>query len=774
MGIFYRRPLFFLCTVFMLASLVGLALPASLTWLAMAAAVAAGGLVGWFSLRQKCRSRVALSVIACVLACLALLQSHLAWEGPTATYLKSLEHKTVLVEATVTDRRGAGGNLTSYTLSLDTVNGRKTEGLAVLTCYYVSELQPGFEVELEGILIPLEEAVGDGYDATGLVGDGYVTGILSEEETTVNVLQRKSDDLRVRAGKLRRTLAARLNLLTGDEAKGLPAALLLGDRAALGDDLRRDFARSGVSHLLAISGLHMTLLFGLLGGLLGLLRVPKRLRAILLGCGVLGYLLLLGFPPSATRAAVMLGVTYLSYLLSEKSDPLTSLGVAGALILLVTPRAVADAGFWMSYLATLGILTVLPLLTPWLNRLSDGGSHPLLRVLGRPLAALASAVAVGLVAMSFTLTVVAAVIGELGILSPLSTLLLTPFCAVLALLSLLCLLCMETPVGPVLGHMARSVAVLMDELAAVMAEPSWVVVSLRHPAVLPVAILMLFGVMTLLAVRLPSRRRWLVLLPFLVGWGTIGGILGIHSHLTCDEVAVTYLQPSSVSEDLVMVAGHQGFICDLSNGSLSSMNTAVREAEIGGATEIAVLMLTHYHGRTSGSLSTLLARETVRELWMPEPKTQEEYYLLLSCLEKAETAEVPVFLYENGIPLQVFGEGTITLETATLARSVQPVLLLSLDVSQRHTGRDQLVYCGSAVFESALAERAATAVATADRVIFGSHGPLIKAAYGEELDLGQVQEIIFSAHGDAAAWFAADHSRNIPMWMGPKRFTLYR
>ncbi len=774
MGIFYRRPLFFFCTVFMLASLAGLALPASFTWIAIAVAAVAGALLGGYFLCRSQRSRAVLSAVAFGLVCVSLLQSHLTLEGPTVTYLESLEHKTVRVEATVTNRRGAGGNLTSYTVSLDTVNGREVSGMAVLTCYYVSELQPGFEVELEGVLIPLAEAVGDGYDATGLMGDGYVAGILSEDEMSVNVLQRESDDLRVRAGKLRRALAARLNLLTGDDAKGLPAALLLGDRTALGDDLSRNFARSGVSHLLAISGLHMTLLFGLLGSFLSLLRVPKRLRALLLGGGVLGYLLLLGFPPSATRAAVMLGVTYLSYLLSEKSDPLTSLGLAGALIMLATPYAVADAGFWMSYLATLGILTVLPVLTPLLNRLPHGDVHPLRRVLGRPLMILASAVAVGLVAVSFTLTVVSAVIGEMGVLSPLSTLLLTPFCAVLAVLSVLCLLCMETPLGHVLGNMTRSVAVLMDELAAVMAEPSWVVVSLRHPAVLPVAILMLAGILLLLVIRLPQGRRWLVLLPFLVGWGVIGGILGVHSRLTRDEVAVTYLQPSSVSDDLVMVSGNQGFICDLSNGSLSSMNAAVREAEARGATEIAVLMLTHYHSRTSGALSTLLARETVRELWAPAPDTQEEYFLLLSCLEKAESAGVPVFLYEKGIPLQVFGEGKITLETATLERSVQPVLLVSLDVSDTETGRDMLVYCGSAVFESPLAERAATAAASADILIFGSHGPLIKAAYGGGLDLGHAHEIIFSAYGDAAAWFAADESKDVPLWIGQKRLTMDR
>ena len=775
MEIFHRRPLFFLCTLFMLASLTGLILPPMGKCILGGLMTVGTVLYALLSGKKKNPSRAAAAVMAGLMVCLALLQSHQTFDGSNASYLQSLEYASVRIEGTVTDRRGAGGNLTAYALSLRSVNGRQADGTAVLTCYYVSELQPGYEVELEATLIPLEEAVGDGYDATSLRGDGYVCGLLSEDESTVTVLQRESDSLLVRAGNLRRTLAARLNLLTGDKAKGIPSALLLGDKSALEDDVRRDFSRAGISHILAISGLHMTLLFGLLEGLFRFLRMPGRLRALLLGAGVTGYLLLLGFPPSATRAAVMLGVTYLSYLLSAKSDPLTSLGLAGAVILAVTPYAVADAGFWMSFLATLGILTVMPITVSLLNaRLSAADNH-LWQTLRRPLISAACAVAVGIVAMSFTLTVVAAVIGEMGILSPLSTLLATPFCAVIAVLSLICLPFMDMPAGYVLGDILGDVADLMSRMSAQMGTPSWAVVSLRHPLVLPISILMLAVVLLLLSIRLPVRRRWLVLLPILAGWTLLFGVMGIHRLATKDEVSVTFLQPSSVSDNLVLVSGNTGFICDLSNGSLSAMTAAAREAKSRGATELGVFMLTHYHNRTAGSLSSILDRETVRALWMPIPENEEEYYLLAACLDAAEAAGVPVILYGKGDVLGVFGRGTLTLETAWLARSVQPVLLLALDVSEEATGKDTLVYCGSAVFESELADRAAELISTADTVIFGSHGPLFKAAYGDGLDLRHAREIIFSAYGDAAPWFdPAGLPEDPPLWRGQKRLTLYR
>jgi hypothetical protein len=217
-------------------------------------------------------------------------------------------------------------------------------------------------------------------------------------------------------------------------------------------------------------------------------------------------------------------------------------------------------------------------------------------------------------------------------------------------------------------------------------------------------------------------------------------------------VSLSYLQPSSQSESIVLVQGHRGFVCDLSNGSLSALTASAREAEKRGATEISALMLTHYHSRTPGALSTLLERETVRALWMPTPADGEDYFLLLSCLDKAEDAGVPVLLYGAGEPLEIFGAGSVTWETAAVSRSTQPILLVSVSLRGAEDGEHNLLYCGSAVFESDLSERAASLVSSADTVIFGSHGPLHKAPFGGQFTLDRAKTLILSAHGDTAAW----------------------
>lgn len=771
MNILRHRPLFFCCAVFMLGAVVGYVLPTvGKGILAVLLILLSVGYVLRQRTRRGRRAPYWISVVAAVLACVALLQSHVTFHGETATRLEGLTRSQVRVEGIITDRRGTGGNMTSYTLSLTAVEGVETNGLSLLTCYYVSDLQPGFVVDMVATVIPLAEAAGDGYDASILLGDGYVTGLHSESEENVTIVREDGNTASVRIGRFRRALSKRLNLMTED-GLGIPAALLLGDRSALEDTVKRDFARAGVSHLLAISGLHMTLLFGLLAVLLTWLRCPKRARAVVLGGLALGYLVLLGFPPSATRAVIMLGTVYLSHLCYARADTLTSLGMAGSLILAVTPYAVVDGGFWMSFLATLGLVTIMPSMGKWLS-VRGITDHTPKHVFLRGAVKLVTGLGVGAVAVSFVLPIQASFMGEMGVLSSVSTLLLTPLCAVVLVLSLLCLPLWGTLAGGVLGMPAETVSVVMARMAAWLGDPSWAVVSLRHPLVTAVGILMPAGVLTLLLVKLPPKRQGLVLLPILLGWMAVGGILGVHHWTTSDQVSATYLQPSTQSDALVMVCGQQGMICDLSNGSLSALSASAREAEALGATELSALMLTHYHSRTPGALSSLLSRETVRALWLPRPEDEEDYYLLLACLEQAEEVGVPAYMYGKGEALTVFGDGRITVETDSLDRSTQPVLLVSVSFAE---GTESLLYYGSCVHESSLAAQAAALASEAEIVIFGNHGPTVKTIFGEDLHLPEARQVLLSAYGNAAACFDPSAvSDKTELWLGPCRMKLRR
>jgi competence protein ComEC len=145
-------------------------------------------------------------------------------------------------------------------------------------------------------------------------------------------------------------------------------ALLLGDRGRITDAQREDFARTGLMHLLAVSGLHVFLVgmvfYVLLRPLLMRVRVPWRGMEIgraVLTISLLGfYMVLTGARPSVVRAVIMATLFIGSVVLQRASHPLNTLGVAALVLMAIRPAALFDVGFQLSMAAVAGIVTLQP------------------------------------------------------------------------------------------------------------------------------------------------------------------------------------------------------------------------------------------------------------------------------------------------------------------------------------------------------------------------------------------------------------------------------
>lgn len=154
--------------------------------------------------------------------------------------------------------------------------------------------------------------------------------------------------------RLRQALSHKLCLWLPNELGGMEAAMLLGDKSRLSQTVEEDFRTAGVSHLLAISGLHLALLCGLfsVGGtrwrfFRPYLAVQAALTAF--------YIALTGLPVSVLRAGIIYLVTLLGYALLQPPDLLTSLGLAAVLIGLPNAYAPCDMGFQLSFCGVLGV-----------------------------------------------------------------------------------------------------------------------------------------------------------------------------------------------------------------------------------------------------------------------------------------------------------------------------------------------------------------------------------------------------------------------------------
>lgn len=152
--------------------------------------------------------------------------------------------------------------------------------------------------------------------------------------------------------RLSRAVYNRLGELFPADAAGLPQALLTGDRGGLSLPQREALRAAGASHVIAVSGLHVTLLIGILGLLAG----RGRLR-VFLGLPLLAlFSVMTGASPSVLRASVMLGLLLLAPLLREEADPPSCLALAALLLLLQNPFAVSNLSFQLSFAAVAGLL----------------------------------------------------------------------------------------------------------------------------------------------------------------------------------------------------------------------------------------------------------------------------------------------------------------------------------------------------------------------------------------------------------------------------------
>lgn len=157
-----------------------------------------------------------------------------------------------------------------------------------------------------------------------------------------------------------------------ESAYAVVAAMTMGDRSGLTRELRQSYAASGASHVLALSGLHL----GVIYGLLSLIFVHRRMRVlgqVLAMVAIWAYAALVGMPPSVLRSATMLTIFAFVVLTGRRLVSLNTLAFAAVVQLAVSPLSLWDVGFQMSFLAVLGIVMLNMrlgnLATPvWLRR----------------------------------------------------------------------------------------------------------------------------------------------------------------------------------------------------------------------------------------------------------------------------------------------------------------------------------------------------------------------------------------------------------------------
>ena len=236
-------------------------------------------------------------------------------------------------------------------LRVERVNGQAAE--VRVECDTLPVCEAGERVEGRFALEAPEPA-----DRTTLFADGVV---LWAREPQAFARLGKSSSFRARTGRLQKRLSTSLRGEMNEDAGGVLAAMTVGDRNHLSSALRSAYRGAGLSHVLVVSGMHVSILCGdILSSLLPYEWEQsyrrRRYRAIFKALLAVLLVGVTGFTPSVCRAAVAVWVSALGVWVYGASDALTSLAAAGILMTARNSYAVCDIGFELSFAAVLGTL----------------------------------------------------------------------------------------------------------------------------------------------------------------------------------------------------------------------------------------------------------------------------------------------------------------------------------------------------------------------------------------------------------------------------------
>ncbi len=151
--------------------------------------------------------------------------------------------------------------------------------------------------------------------------------------------------------------------IDGSQEQAIASALILGVKDGLDNDLSQAYAAAGAMHVLAVSGLHVGIIYGLVLILLRPLMRTKKGKWILAAISILllwGYAMVTGFSPSVLRAVTMFSFVAIARPLEYRTNIYNILGVSAFVLLLVNPYLVMSVGFQLSYLAVIGIVYLQP------------------------------------------------------------------------------------------------------------------------------------------------------------------------------------------------------------------------------------------------------------------------------------------------------------------------------------------------------------------------------------------------------------------------------
>lgn len=457
-------------------------------------------------------------------------------------------------------------------------------------------------------------------------------------------------------------------------------ALLLGDRTDISYEMNSDFKVSGISHIVAVSGLHMSILFALIYTV----TCKRRYLLALFGIpAVLLFMAVAGFTPSVTRAGIMQILMILSLCLNREYDSPTALAVAALVMLVVNPLVAASVGFQLSVGSVAGIFLFSGSIRQWLLlRIPDTENKALKRLRTW----FASGVSVSLSSQFFATPLVAYYYGTVSLIGIVTNL------AVLWVISFIFYGVMAVCL---LGFFSASVAAAAAWVVAwpirFVTETADILSSLPLAAVYTESVYVVIWLAlcyALILVLVFSREKRPLISACIAGLGFFIALALSWMEPMLYDHCVTAVDVGQ-GQCIILQHGGKTFVVDCGGDYADDAADACTQTLLGmGIQHIDGLILTHYDEDHSGGVTFLLHRIDTDALYLPVSEDADPQSLL-SAAQNAELVWVQndLLLESEGMRITLYAPESAAQgnesSIAVLFQTEKCDTLITGDMSQR-------------------------------------------------------------------------------------------
>lgn len=538
---------------------------------------------------------------------------------------------------------------TEILIKTDSINNTAFSNYKLIA-YVNHELYYGYSigstVEFTGVIESFSSS-DSSFDLESYNFSNGVSGVTSDV-SDFKILDNGETTFSHRLWTFRQKICRRLIISSNSDVGGLLAALLLGEKSYLPTGTKLDFSRIGISHVLALSGMHLAILALGFSRLLAFFKIGKKSSTLITVIFTFLYMAVTGFSVSVVRAGIMLIISSLLYIFAHSKDSLTSLFISVSLICLIEPYSIFDLSLWLSAFATLGIVVM----SEYQNRDYQKPSF---------LKWLATAMLSTVFAISATFFITITKFDGISLLSPLSTLVFSLLVELFLYIGLLLLAVGSFfPVKFLLSVIGYAII----HLARFFSELDFIYVSTDFLFVKIIALLFFVAFWGFFVFNIRKKTAWLT---FLTSWLTL--IFVISAALTYANQSKTDILYLNQSNEQILIKD-QNEICAVDVATYDK-RTAWGIYGVLADNKITYLdkyVVTHYTYALEESISTLTSSMLIKEILLPVPKNENEERIFLSIYASITKERTKVTLYQSEDTIFVGDSAVIPIHRHDLGR----------------------------------------------------------------------------------------------------------